>query len=53
MELFNPENIDKDLKAALKKELNIKDNDFIISYLGSIGGWYLTDGMMQFCKSIR
>jgi len=50
MELFNPENIDTNLKTALQEELNIKDNDFIISYLGSIGGWYLTDEMMQFCK---
>jgi len=50
MALFNPEAIDKNLKAALQKELNIKDTDFIIAYLGSIGGWYLTDEMMQFCK---
>lgn len=50
MGLFDPENIDTDLKASLKKELKIKDNDFIISYLGSIGGWYLIEEMMQFCK---
>ena len=52
MELFNAANIDMELKAALKKELRIRDNDFIISYLGSVGGWYLTDMMMQFCKAV-
>jgi glycosyltransferase involved in cell wall biosynthesis len=50
LQLFDPENIDIGLQSALKKELDIKDNDFIISYLGSIGGWYLTNEMMQFCK---
>jgi len=50
LELFDPNAIDQQLKAAFKKELNIDDNDFIISYLGSIGGWYLTKEMMQFCK---
>ena len=50
MELFDPENIDQGFESCFKKELNIKDSDFIISYLGSIGGWYLTDEMMQFCK---
>ena len=50
MELFDPNNIDQNLRAQLKKELKINDEDLIVSYLGSIGGWYLTDEMMQFCK---
>ena len=33
-------------KAALKTELNISEDDFVISYLGSIGGWYLTAEML-------
>ncbi|MEO5999782.1 MAG: glycosyltransferase [Ferruginibacter sp.] len=52
LELFNPGNITESQKEALKKELNISKDDFIISYLGSIGGWYLTDEMMQFCKML-
>lgn len=52
LHLFNPENIDKSLKEKFKKELQINDNDFIVSYLGSIGGWYLTDDMLQFCKTL-
>ncbi len=50
MDLFDPDNINPALKKQFKKELKITDNDFIISYLGSIGGWYLIEEMMRFCK---
>jgi glycosyltransferase involved in cell wall biosynthesis len=50
LELFNPDRIDEQKKQDFKKKLGIQKEDFIISYLGSIGGWYLTDEMMQFCK---
>jgi glycosyltransferase involved in cell wall biosynthesis len=49
LDLFDPSNIDMSLKEEFKRELGIKDSDFIISYLGSIGGWYLTKEMLQFC----
>ncbi len=52
MQLFDPGNIDADMLNKLKSTLKIEDSDFIISYLGSIGGWYLTDEMMQLCKKI-
>jgi glycosyltransferase involved in cell wall biosynthesis len=50
LDLFNADKIDGQLKEEFKKELGINDGDFIVSYLGSIGGWYLTKEMMQFCK---
>ena len=50
--LFDPLHIDHALKERLKAELKISDEDFIVSYLGSIGGWYLTDEMMQFCRTL-
>ncbi len=52
MNLFNPANIDISKKENFKKELKIQDEDFIISYLGSIGSWYLIDKMMQLFKTI-
>jgi glycosyltransferase involved in cell wall biosynthesis len=52
MDLFNPDNIDPQLKEKFRDELKIKADDFIISYLGSIGGWYLTDEMLRFCKAV-
>ncbi len=50
IDLFNPDKIDEGLKQKLQAELSIKEGDFVISYLGSIGGWYLTNEMMHFCK---
>jgi hypothetical protein len=52
MGLFDPDKIDLHKKELLKQELKISNDDFIISYLGSIGGWYLTDEMMRFCKVV-
>ena len=53
LQLFNSNNIDPVERSAMKAELNIKDDDFIITYLGSIGGWYLVDEMMAFFKSLE
>jgi glycosyltransferase involved in cell wall biosynthesis len=50
MDLFDPQKIEIGLKTKFKIDLGIKENDFIITYLGSIGGWYLTEEMMQFCR---
>ena len=52
LELFDPANIDQSLKQKFSKELDIQPGDMIFSYLGSIGGWYLTDEMMRLCKMI-
>ncbi|HQW93187.1 MAG TPA: glycosyltransferase [Ferruginibacter sp.] len=49
LDLFSPDNINTAVKEQFKKELGISNSDFIISYLGSIGGWYLTNEMMHFC----
>ncbi|HUS03635.1 MAG TPA: glycosyltransferase, partial [Chitinophagaceae bacterium] len=50
--LFNPDKINEELKQRFKNELGIKNDDLVISYLGSIGGWYMTNEMMQFCKVV-
>jgi glycosyltransferase involved in cell wall biosynthesis len=50
MDLFNPEKIEPALLKRFREELTIADDDIIISYLGSIGGWYLTEEMIRFCK---
>lgn len=52
MNLFDPENIDLELKESFRKKLAIGPDDLIISYLGSIGGWYMTKEMLQCCQSI-
>jgi glycosyltransferase involved in cell wall biosynthesis len=50
LELFDPSTVDPVLKRKFSEELNIKEGDTVFTYLGSIGGWYLTDEMMRFCK---
>lgn len=47
-ELFNRKNIDKVKLENYKTKLNIKDADFVISYLGAIGTWYMLDEMLSF-----
>lgn len=49
-ELFNPERVNESYRRELKNKLGIHEDDFIVSYLGSVGGWYLTDEMMRFFK---
>ena len=49
---FDPSVINQALADSLKKELKIQPGNRVISYLGSIGGWYLTDEMMQCCRAL-
>lgn len=50
---FDYRKIDASAKEALKKELGIQKEDKILSYLGSLGGWYLTDAMLDFFKVLK
>ena len=52
LNLFDPAKIDAAQKDQLKTALGITEKDFIISYLGSIGGWYMTAEMLRFCKQL-
>ena len=52
LSLFDPKNIGQHEITALRDKLKIAKNDVIISYLGSLGGWYLTVEMMQFFKRL-
>ena len=52
MDLFDPATIPAAQKQQLQHELNIGEKDVIISYLGSIGGWYMTSEMLRFCKRL-
>ncbi|MGN6298034.1 MAG: glycosyltransferase [Ginsengibacter sp.] len=53
MSLFDSGKINMTQKLKFKNELNIQEDDFIVSYLGSLGSWYLTNEMMQFFKIIN
>lgn len=49
---FSMRNIKVDDQEKLKSELKINKNNFIVSYLGSLGTWYLANEMMQFFKCL-
>ena len=52
LKLFNRDTIPKEVQQNFQKQLGIEENDLVFSYLGSIGGWYLTNEMMNLCKAI-
>jgi glycosyltransferase involved in cell wall biosynthesis len=52
LELFDFNKIPKQVTEDLKRELGIKPGQKVITYLGSIGGWYMTDEMFAFYKQV-
>ena len=40
-------------REILLRKLNISDENFVISYLGSFGTWYMTDEMFDFFKVLH
>ncbi|OWY25239.1 glycosyltransferase [Sphingobacteriales bacterium UPWRP_1] len=54
MELFDPNKVTPQQKEQLCRELNIApEQQFVLSYLGSLGTWYMTNEMMQFFKTLK
>jgi glycosyltransferase involved in cell wall biosynthesis len=50
---FNSENVSENTKVNCQLELGISPTDFVISYLGSIGTWYLLPEMLDFFKVLQ
>lgn len=50
LEHFSPDKIRYEDQEKLRNELHITKDNFILSYLGSLGTWYMADEMMQFFK---
>ena len=49
---FSIKKIDKKKLDLLRINLGIKEDDFVLTYLGSIDTWYLLDKMLYFFKEI-
>ena len=47
---FNPALIDAQELDNLRQKLNIKSNQYVLGYVGSIGTWYMLDEMLTFFK---
>lgn len=52
LDLFNPIAISPSDQARLKEHLNIKSDDYVLGYVGSIGTWYMLDEMLAFFKTV-
>jgi glycosyltransferase involved in cell wall biosynthesis len=52
LDLFSPRNIDPAKQHALRSKLGIRENELVISYLGSIGTWYMLGEMLDFFKCL-
>lgn len=48
LELFSFKNLDQKRVNKYRENLNLSENDFIITYLGSVGTWYMLDEMFDF-----
>lgn len=46
------ENVNRDTRQKLRERLNITDR-YVIIYVGSFGGWYMTDEMLEFFAAAR
>jgi glycosyltransferase involved in cell wall biosynthesis len=53
LNFFSPKNINTELQHQFKEELKIKDDDFVLNYLGSIGSWYMLTEMLSFFKVLK
>ncbi|MEP7168092.1 MAG: glycosyltransferase family 4 protein [Bacteroidota bacterium] len=53
MNLFSPDNIDAEKKVSFRKELKITKENFVLSYLGALGTWYMLDEMLDFFKILQ
>lgn len=51
-ELFSAKKITQEAKASLRETLGIEPAHFVVSYVGSIGTWYMTFEMMRFFKRL-
>lgn len=50
---FDSQNINEENKNAIKKALGFHDDVWILTYLGSIGTWYMLDEMLAFFKVLN
>jgi glycosyltransferase involved in cell wall biosynthesis len=53
LQLFDPSSIDPARQSALRNELQIDQHDFVLTYLGSLGTWYMYREMMDFFDELK
>ncbi|MEW6468153.1 MAG: glycosyltransferase [Bacteroidota bacterium] len=49
---FSPERVTSEKLGGLRNRLGIRESDFILSYIGSLGTWYMPDKMLLFFREL-
>ncbi|MCW3102506.1 MAG: hypothetical protein JWO09_946 [Bacteroidetes bacterium] len=52
LDLFSAKSVDPAQQQSLRARFGIGENELVISYLGSIGTWYMLDEMLDFFKCL-
>jgi len=50
---FDPAKVEANKLSALREQLSIGKEQFVLLYLGSLGTWYLVDEMLQFFAVLK
>jgi glycosyltransferase involved in cell wall biosynthesis len=53
LDLFNPTIISEKERYDLRQMLNLKVDDYILGYVGSVGTWYMLDEMLLMFKHLK
>ncbi len=53
LEHFKAEKVNDSLREKYRTKLGIKKDELVITYLGSIGTWYMMDEMLDFFKDLQ
>lgn len=51
--LFSQSNVKPELQEEFRKQLNISVDQTVITYIGSVGTWYMLDEMLDFFKVFK
>lgn len=52
-DFFDPSTVASQAIASLRSDLHITEDDYILTYIGKLGTWYMLDEMLQFYKALQ
>lgn len=53
LDLFDKSTITDQIKSDCRNEVGLKNDDFVIGYIGSIGTWYMLPEMLDYFKVLK
>ena len=52
-DFFTPHQMEITSKLSVRHSLNLKPDEFVLTYVGSLGTWYMLNEMLDFFKSLK